>query len=64
MPTALALASNHIITENDTELKGKPLWTNEELGELDRYNFSIKNLMDNFPDKYMYLHPVKLSKWK
>jgi hypothetical protein len=63
LPTALVLAAKEITQEKDIELRGKPLWTKEEYAELEPYNGSLKNLMNDFPKGYLYLHPIKLSKW-
>ena len=63
LPTALVLTAKEIITEKDLVLRGKALWTKEQLKELDRYGASLKNLIAEFPGNYLYLHPVKLSKW-
>jgi hypothetical protein len=63
LPTALTLSSKKIVMEKDIELRGKPLWTKEEYEELEPFNGSLKKLMNEFPNGYLYLHPIKLSKW-
>lgn len=63
IPTALVLSAQEIITENDLEYKGKELVTKHELKELDKFNYSLDLLLEKFPLNYLYLHPVKLSKW-
>jgi hypothetical protein len=76
LPTSLVLSAEEIVTENDLKLQGKALWPdgwarlNGDLNpaqgdyeELERYNFNLKQLLDNFPENYIYLHPVKLLKW-
>lgn len=62
IPTALALSTKKIITENNLKIKGKALWTEDEFSELDKFNNQLKSMIDNFPKDYIYLHPVKLSK--
>ena len=64
LPTSVVLSSDEIITEKDLCLQGKALWTNEDYQELEKYENSLTKLMTGFPPKYIYLHPVKLSKWK
>ena len=76
IPTALVLSAGHIVTEKDLSLRGRALWpdgwnrlhgendlAHDELKELDRYNRNLDNLLQNFPEGYLYLHPVKLSGW-
>jgi len=64
IPTALVLSTKKIITENEMDIKGKALWTKEELSELDKFDNQLKNFIEDFPQDYIYLHPVKLSKLK
>ncbi len=64
IPTALVLSSENIVCENNLKIKGRTLWNNEDYKELDKYSLSIKNLLTTFPDEYLYIHPIKLSKWK
>ena len=63
LPTSLALSAKEIVTEKDLKLHGKALWTEEELKELDKYEWSLKKFLAEFPSNYLYVHPVKLSKW-
>lgn len=76
IPTALVLTSEAIKTEQDLEKRGKALWpdgwmrlygdfsrTEGDYDELKQYDFILKRLMDHFPQNYLYLHPIKLSKW-
>jgi len=76
LPTAMVLAADEIVTENNINFKGKALWPDgwnrlhgendlarNDLKELDQYNFQLKNLLNHFPETYLYLHPIKLSKW-
>ena len=76
IPTALTLSAKKIIFEHEIAYKGKALWpdgwgslTSPEkysAGDYDvllKYNFNLKQLLNDFPEKYLYLHPIKLSKW-
>jgi hypothetical protein len=63
IPTALVLAADKIVTEQDLALRGKALWTQEQLDELNPYCRRLGRLLRGFPADYLYLHPVKLSQW-
>jgi len=63
LPTSLVLSAKEIVTENDLKLQGKALWTKEQHQELEKYESSLKQLLVEFPTNYLYLHPIKLSKW-
>ena len=64
LPTSMVLSAYKIVTEKDLSLQGKSLWSKEEYKEVERYNNSLTALMNDFPPGYLYLHPIKLSKWK
>lgn len=65
IPTALVLSSEKITLEKDLKLKGKALWSKEEVEAVEKKNeLSLSKLMQNFPSDQIYFHPVKLSKWK
>ena len=64
IPTALALAARHIVTEKDLALQGKALWSvAEQSAELERYGKQLGELFRRFPADCLYIHPVKLSTW-
>ncbi len=63
IPTALVFSAKEIKTEKDIQLRGRALWTKEDLSLLDKYENKLKNLLHNFPKGQLYIHPVKLSKW-
>jgi hypothetical protein len=76
LPTSIVLSAQDIVTETNLKLQGKALWPdgwarmNGDLkpahGDyeiLDSYNYNLKQLLNNFPNTYLYLHPIKLSKW-
>ena len=63
IPTALVFSAQEIKTEKDIRLRGKALWTKEDLTLLDQYEYKLKHLLSKFPEDQLYLHPVKLSKW-
>ncbi|WP_114939276.1 MULTISPECIES: hypothetical protein [Mucilaginibacter] len=63
LPTSMVLAADKIITENDLPLKGRTLWTPADFKFLEPYNQNLNNLLQNFPEQTLYIHPIKLSKW-
>ena len=64
IPTALLLSSKKIVQEKDMRLKGKALWSAEEVEQVEKtFNKSLTSLMKGFPADQLYSHPVKLSKW-
>jgi hypothetical protein len=63
IPTALALATDEIVTEKDLALRGRPLWTAQQLDELAQYGHRLDELFRRFPRDCLYIHPVKLSAW-
>jgi hypothetical protein len=64
VPTALVLAGEQVRTENEISMQGRALWTKEDFAILDKYDFHLNHLINDFPANYLYLHPIKLSKWK
>ena len=64
LPTALALATERIVTEEHLGLRGKALWSAaEQQQELDQYGRRLGELLRRFPRDCLYIHPVKLSSW-
>lgn len=65
VPTALILSSekDKIKFDSDLKLHDGALWP-DTIHELDKYEFNLQNLLDNFPNDKFFIHPVKLSKWK
>ena len=64
IPTAVILSADEIVLEKDINLRGRALWTPDDYKILDEYNFNLNKLLKNFPKNYLYLHPIKLSKWE
>ncbi|WP_294324276.1 hypothetical protein [uncultured Chryseobacterium sp.] len=76
LPTAMVLSAKKIITEKELQFQGKALWPDgyarmdgsseyakDDYKELEKFNYSLKELIEKFPENYLYLHPIKLSKW-
>lgn len=70
IPTALLLSCEKVVTEPSLGKRGLIYWayTKEEAeayaAALKPYNNSLVSLLANFPKDKLYIHPVKLSKWK
>lgn len=64
IPTAMLLAAAKISTEKDCRLRGKALWTADDFKVLQPFNQSFDALERHFPERFLYLHPIKLSAWK
>ena len=73
LPTALVLASDtKIKSEKSTKRKGMAYWNpwgafykSEEqlMSNLEKKYKNLDDMITNFPDNQLYIHPVKLSKW-
>lgn len=64
IPTALLFSTDDIRTEDQVALKGKAMWTAEDFQIVIPFNHNLDELMRHFPEQHLYLHPIKLSKWK
>lgn len=75
VPTALALAANKkIITEKVSRRKGRSFWHGPNVWcdyktegydwtDIDKKFKNLDDMFNQFPDEWIYIHPVKLSKW-
>jgi hypothetical protein len=63
IPTALVLSAENIVTQEELTLKGRALWTPSDFEVLEKYENSLHKLLSDFPKNYLFLHPIKLSKW-
>lgn len=64
VPTALLLTTDDVRQEKDLDNCGMTLWELEEFNNIEKaYNNSLSLLFENFPEKTLYIHPIKLSKW-
>ena len=64
IPTALILSADNIKLGKDIKLEPGAMWTPDELKNLKPYNLQLDRLLNNFPLRKLYLHPIKLSQWK
>lgn len=63
LPTALLLACDRVTTEKDLDKDGLTLWTEKDLNALDHFEKDLQKLIKQFPEQYLYIHPIKLSEW-
>lgn len=66
LPTAIVLTVNRkdITLLNDTEFEKYTEW-GEERGKLEeQYQYDFRLLCEKWKKKNLYMHPIKLSKWK
>ena len=64
IPTALVLSANKISTRRDSFFSSKvALWTAEQKAFLEPFTKDLISLINQFPESYPFLHPVKLSGW-
>ena len=68
IPTALVLTIDDLVFEKNTNWQGTTYWENENIEEMnERYkqvDFNFEELMKSYKFNELYIHPVKLSKWK
>lgn len=65
IPTLLLTSFNSVIFEKDTDWLGTTYWSQSEIDQrLNKYNFDLNGLLENFQKNELFIHPVKLSKWK
>ena len=62
LPTALAITSQRIATQENSPMKGELLWGSDKQ-KLDRFDWDLAKLATEFPDNLLFVHPVKLSSW-
>jgi hypothetical protein len=74
IPTTLALHDWNIVHENDLDLKSLNVWFPQDpklfsskstiISKLEMdTGLKLDNISRDFPEDYLYMHPVKLSKW-
>ena len=64
-PTALALATPHLTLERDLDQQGLELWSDADRAAFwNRYSARLPELLQNFPARCLYVHPIKLPHWQ
>lgn len=70
IPTALLLSSEKVVTEPEIGMRGDIYWSYmpQEAANYDAamraYQYNLQELFQHFPTNKLYIHPIKLSKWK
>ena len=68
IPYSLLLTSDEVVTTDKTNLKTvRQIFAMEDGYEdqfNEKYNFNLDKLLTDYPKDVIYIHPVKLSKWK
>ena len=69
IPTAMAFAIPRLTQEKDLLYKGDTYWLrdihNKRIEDVEeKYNRSLDKLIEMFPEHTLYIHPIKLSRWK
>lgn len=64
IPTIMLMVCKKIITQKDLDKKALLLWDDDRIKFEEKYSLSFDKLFETFPDDTLYVHPVKLSKWK
>ena len=65
LPTTLLLAVDEIATLKPSGWRPGAMWKPEEVDALgSRYAWDLDRMLDDFPAKQLYFHPIKLSRWK
>ena len=64
IPTSLVLSAKKIRKESSLKLHSGALWGKDFELFNKKYNFSLELLKSNFPNDKLFIHSIKLSKWK
>ena len=67
LPTAIVLnvARDRVIEEKQTTYRCVALWGNDEVENYEsRYDCDLRKLLNEWEKDVLFVHPVKLSKWK
>lgn len=64
IPTALMLTTDKVRYIYKCNLTKGDMWSSKEKESFyNHYSYNLKDLLDNFPNDKLYVHPIKLSKW-
>ncbi len=64
-PTALALAAPRLSLEDHLDQQGLELWSDAERAAFwNRYSARLGKLLEDFPARCLYVHPIKLPHWR
>lgn len=64
IPTSMVLTADIIKLNEDVKLKEGDMWFKEVEEFCNRYDYDLQKLLAEFPHGKLFVHPIKLSKWK
>jgi len=64
IPTALFLSATKIKMDKDVKLHEGDLWNDDQIALCKKYGYDLDKLLESYPQNVLFIHPVKLSKWK
>jgi hypothetical protein len=65
IPTALALSCEHVRTQAQAGVATREIWRPADAAALQaEFGGNLDALQASMPDELLYIHPVKLSKWR
>ena len=65
VPTSLILTCTKLVTQSsNSKYKEMYLWNNDISDFGNEYNYNYQKLINEFPKNTLFVHPIKLSKWK
>lgn len=64
VPTSLLLTCSKVVTETkDSPYKELYLWDNDIITFAKKYDYKYCDMIKDFPEDRLFVHPIKLSKW-
>lgn len=63
-PTSLVLVADSIKQDKELNIQRGDMRKKEAQDIAEKYQFKLDALIKDFPESKLYLHPIKLSKWK
>jgi len=66
LPTALIMSTKgKLIQEKKIKYRGGYIWGKENVDQFSNdYGYNINDLIERFPPKKLFLHPIKITKWR
>lgn len=64
IPTAMVLACYALVTLDETKYERGDIWGMDKKRQFcEKYDYSLNRLLNEWDDKMLFIHPVKLSEW-
>lgn len=64
IPTSMMLTAKVIKLDRDVKLKEGDLWFDAVSEFCNRFDYDLEKLLNEYPQDKLFVHPIKLSKWK